>query len=133
MWFAEVLLALIVALILSFVLVGIFGQRRRGDEEFLAPPSIFLFLILFLATWAGGIWVEPFGPAAYGVVWLPFLLVGLIFAILLMAILPPLRRGGPPPPSEERDAAKVSAAALGGFFWILLVVLAVVIFARYVV
>jgi hypothetical protein len=56
MFIPEALIAAIVSLVLSglFVLVTRRGGRRTG--------LLWLFLILFLASWAGGVWLKPFGP-----------------------------------------------------------------------
>jgi hypothetical protein len=43
---------------------------------------------LFLATWAGGVWVVPFGPTHLGVTWLPFLLIEILLAVLIVALSP---------------------------------------------
>lgn len=77
---------LFVALIIGFLLTLIFatGFRRSGAW---ASAMIF-FILIFLATWAGGLWLVPFGPVVFGVYWLPFLMVGLIFALILAATTP---------------------------------------------
>ena len=94
MWFAELLFAFIIALIFSFLLLVVFGRGRRSDEEALWPGFIFLFFILFLATWAGGAWVTPIGPTVWGAVWLPFLFVGIAGALarVIRRVLRPTSR-----------------------------------------
>jgi hypothetical protein len=45
--------------------------RSGGSSTGLA----LFFLIIFLSTWAGGIWVHPVGGLVGGVHWVPFLAV----------------------------------------------------------
>ncbi len=127
MFFAELLLALIIAMLLSVTLIALFGRSRPGGEGFWAS-FFFFFMILFLATWAGGTWLVPFGPVAWGFVWLPYLVVGLVIALLLAVLLPSAK--GRRRSAEARAAA--SAGVMNGFFWALLLLLAVMVVTRYV-
>ena len=120
----ELFFALIVAFVLSvlFSLATRVGVRRTGFFWF--------FLIIFLGTWAGGIWVRPFGPSLWGISWLPFILSGLIF-VLILTISAPRR----PPRSRhetlsmlerierEKELEQATYITLSFFFWILLFVL----------
>ena len=79
----DVVFALIIALLLVLIFTIIFRAK---------PPdfgSVAFFLIVFLSSWAGGIWLTPIGPVSWGVYWLPFLLVGVMVALLLAAVHPP--------------------------------------------
>lgn len=115
---AEVIVALIVAALFT---AGMYWLvRRRGTE---AAPSglIVFFLIVFLATWAVGVWVTPRGPIAFGVPWLAFVVIGLVVA-LVAAAAPPVRSwrvpgaGGAPEPR-----------IVGPLLWILLAMLVLAI------
>jgi len=79
---AMVLLHAALALMLSGLSVAILtaGLRLRARR-----PLRSLFVVFFLATWAGGIWMAPFGPPIGRVYWVPFTLI----AILIAAVLPP--------------------------------------------
>jgi hypothetical protein len=128
MFFADLLLALAVALLLTAIFSA--GFRNRGPW---GAWWIFL-LVVFLATWAGGLWLVPFGPTVFDVAWLPFLFVGLIAALLLAAAVPPAR----PPRTygeavAEARAEEAAVAAFSIFFWVLLVGLAVAVIVSYVV
>ncbi len=79
MFLVHFLFAALVAVLLTAIFAA--GFRIRGPW---ANAAAF-FTILLLATWAGGIWHTPFGPPLWGVYWLPFLIVGLIFALMLAA------------------------------------------------
>ncbi len=118
------LLALIVSLIFAY------GFRRRG----LWPGYLLFFLIVFLFTWAGGVWVTPFGPKFAGVQWLPFLIVALIIAFLIAAAIPPSYSRPRTSESEDLRRARTREVSrfLGIFFWILVVILLAALIARYV-
>jgi hypothetical protein len=91
---------------------------------------LIFFGILFLTTWAGGIWVTPFGPILFDVPWLSFLLVGLFIALILTAISPPPRR--PRTAQEAAAYAEAEAAiAIDIFFWVLIAGLIVTILVAY--
>ena len=129
MFFAELLFAFVIALLMAGVLMALLGRGRPGAEG-LGVSFAFLFLVLFLATWAGGVWITPFGPPVWGIAWVPFLVVGIIVALLLAALLPPRRQPRESGAPEAETAA--GAAVLGGFFWALVLALAVVVIVRYV-
>ncbi len=107
------------------------AERRRG--------LFWVFLLIFLATWAGGIWLQPFGPVLWGVHWLAFLLIGIIVALVLAVT------GAHPGPrgrketikmlervEQEKKLEKATYVALGLLFWILFGVLVSAILVRYV-
>jgi len=133
MFILELLIAVGVSLILSalFVLATRRGGRRAG--------LVWLFLIIFLATWAGGVWLRPFGPTIWGIHWLAFVLAGL-FVLGILAIAAPQRapRGRHETldmlerVARERELDQVTYLTLGTFFWILLVALIIAIIVRYV-
>jgi uncharacterized membrane protein YraQ (UPF0718 family) len=77
---------LIFALAVGLVFAAIFSLifRRTGPWA-----SFFVFFIIIaLASWAGGVWLLPVGPPLFGVFWIPFLIFGFTFAILLAASAP---------------------------------------------
>ena len=127
-----------VSFIIAVVLTGLymFLTRKAGRRTGL----IWLFLFIFLGTWAGGIWLKPFGPTLWGIHWLAFLLVGLFMVLLLIIALP---RRGPRGRHEtldmldrierEKELEEVTYITLSIFFWILLAVLVIVIVLRYTV
>ncbi|MFW6154255.1 MAG: hypothetical protein ACOC95_03465 [Planctomycetota bacterium] len=126
MFIAQLLLALLLAVIFSIILAYPLGRRAPGPLEGL----LFFFLILFLAIWAAGAWVRPVGPAVYDVPWLVFLVVGLILSLILAAASP-ARRGAP-----EGDVVATSGAAalaLSAFFYVALLALLIAALVSYVV
>jgi cytochrome c oxidase assembly factor CtaG len=120
-----ILLSLFIALLFTLVFTVLFG--RRGPW---ASVAIF-FLVLFLATLGIGRYIRYMGPAAFGIYWLPFLLIGLLFSLLLAAALP---AGRVETREERRRAGKEegqSRVALDSFFWFLIVALVLLIVMSY--
>jgi len=127
MFFIELLLALVIAFTVSFIFA--FGFRRSG----LWPSFLLFFLIIFLFTWAGGVWLYPVGPTIKGVFWVPFLVMALLVALFMAAATP--RTYLPPRTSESRNLRQARRrevnAFLGLFFWILVAILIGAIAVRY--
>ncbi|MEJ2364011.1 MAG: hypothetical protein P8075_10990 [Deltaproteobacteria bacterium] len=128
----EFFVALLIALLAS-VPFG-FALRRRIPRR----GFFWFFLILFLATWAGGMWIGPFGPSFRGIFWLPFVLVAVLVGFFLAAIAPQR-----PPSSrietlemleeieKKRRLEKLTYISFGVFFWVALFALITVIIVRY--
>lgn len=129
MFFLDMIYALFFAVLLTAVFFGLF--RTRGPWASL----VLFFLVIFLASWAGGAWIAPFGPVLWGISFLPFLLVGLIIALMLAAAAPTQREESTVElvDRDERKRERAKAfAALSVFFWILIGVFVVLILSRYV-
>ena len=128
----EFFVALLIALLVS-VPFG-FALRRRIPRT----GFFWFFLILFLATWAGGMWIGPFGPSFRGIFWLPFVLVAVLVGFFLAAVAP-----RPPPSSrietlemleeieQKRKLEKLTYMSFGVFFWVALFALIAVIIVHY--
>lgn len=116
MLWADLLFALIVALIFTAVFAG--GLRRPGPWA----GWWWFFVIVLLAGMIAALWVEPIGPPLWGVAtWLPILWLALLFALLLAAASqppPPVQRR--PPAVEGEEAATAATVVIGAFFWLLL-------------
>jgi len=127
MFWKHFLFALVTALGLSAIFIA--GFRKRGPWD----NFLLFFAVVFLGSWAGGIWFSPLGPPMFGVYWLPFLIVGLIFALLLASIVSPFPQDttvqllGPGEKSPETRKRMV----LGVYFWLLIFALVVLIVTRY--
>ena len=134
MAFKEFLISLVVALVLCviFALVTRRKARRTG--------FVWFFLFVLMATWAGGVWIRPFGPAWGDVRWLQFLVIGLL-VVLMFALFAPLR-----PPrgrhetldqldeiAQQKELAKVTYITLGIVFWVILIIFILAIISRYVI
>ncbi len=123
----DILFAMVVAVGLTLI----FAKLLRN----VGPWALWwMFLLLvFLAAWAGGVWITPVGPQLFGRYWLPFLLAGLFFALLLAAAAPVS-----PPRTEEAaqlvaQAEEATSTGVSIFFWILLLALIVAIVVAYIV
>jgi len=125
MFITDLVVALIVATVFVAILGG--GVRRLPFGRIL----IGMFVVLFLVTWAGGAWLSPSPVGVVGGYLLPFIVVGLMIALLMTALIP----GHPPRTRGEalrRDDAKREVASFVNlFFWLLVIVLLVVIALRY--
>ena len=120
----HVIFALVIALTLS-IIFGIILHREEPRSGF-----FLFFLMIFLFTLAGGLWVKPFGPAILGVFWLPMITIGLFGALFLYYRAPRT----PPHNREEtiemlerikksRQLEKITFLTIDLLFWIMLVLL----------
>lgn len=87
MFVVEFVFALVISMLCAALLLPVTARTgyrlRHPDVE---PGSVFvILLILFLATWAGGIWLVPVGPRLWGVAWGSFVVVGLVIALVIAA------------------------------------------------
>ncbi|MEJ2168148.1 MAG: hypothetical protein P8X90_21720 [Desulfobacterales bacterium] len=133
MIFKEFLVSLAVALLVCalYVLATRSSVRRTGFG--------WLFLFVLLATWAGGVWLRPFGPALADIRWLQFLIVGLL-AVLLVALFAPFKapRGRHETLDQlqaiarRKELQQVAYITLGIVFWVVLVILLAAIVIRYI-
>lgn len=77
---------LFIALAIAFALSLLFSWLlKRGGPRSGFPV---FFLVIFLITLAGGLWLRPFGPLGLGVYWLPFIVVGIAGSLLLFLAAP---------------------------------------------
>jgi hypothetical protein len=95
-------------------------------------------LIIFVATWVGGTWLQPYSTASEEVRWLPFTAVGSLFAILVAVFglqNPPEGRHETLDKLEKiaraKEFEKLTFEVLKIAFWIFFLTLAVAIFLRY--
>lgn len=119
--------ALIVTAVLALLFIPLLTRRWRGDREGLARgegwAALLFFVLVFLASWAGGLWVRPVGPVFWGVSWLGFVLVGLAMALLLTS-LSPYHGGRTPAGPRAFEAAPLRVwSGSGAAFWLLVALL----------
>jgi hypothetical protein len=102
--------ALVVTLIITFILSAISKRPLRG--------LWIVFILLFLTTWSGQLWIAPIGPRLGGVAWIPLAGMALLFLFFLLAIIPKA-------PRVDSEGKEVDGplVALGIFFWIIIVLL----------
>ena len=127
-----------VAFIIALILTGLYMLLTRGAGR--RTGLIWLFMIIFLATWAGGIWLQPFGPTVWGIHWLSFLLVGVVIFLLLVIVFPKKTPRGRYETldmldriEQDKELKEVAYITLSIFFWILFAVLVAAIILRYII
>lgn len=125
---AEAVFALAVAFFLTVIFVAL-GLCARSWRRILV-----FFSLVFLAAWAGGIWITPVGPRFLGVYWLSFFVVGLIFALLQEALSASRKRSAPQDKVDELEAkeGREIEQVFDVFAFILLVAFIVVIVIGYI-
>lgn len=136
MFITELIIAFIVAVFFSVLLVFALGWERP-DRKGVIPTILYLFILIFLFTWAGGIWLTPMGPATWNISWLPFFIVGFIITLMLITLIPPRwrRRRSTIEVVEKKEDERIereTAKALNIFFWVLLIILVLTIMVHYV-
>ena len=132
--------ALLIAVLFTLPIVWLLGWRRPGAaaEESAVLSGLFLFTLVFLATWALTGWLTPWGPGVSGVPWL-LALIAAAFVALIVLVVSASPAYAPPPQSSatqggtpDLGAAASAGAELGGIegiglmFWVLVVLLLVV-------
>jgi hypothetical protein len=131
-----ILVDLLIALAVASFLAAVVFLLLRTTGPWASFPL--LFLALFLATWAGGIWLAPIGRPVGGVYWVPFLMAGIVFALLLAAVVPPERPEEQETTiellteAEKKARERTNRLAVGLLFWLFAGVLAIAILLRYV-
>lgn len=128
MFLFEFIIAFSIAVIFVLVLRALFGRRAPFGSVWI------LLLFLFLVTWAGGVWLIPFGPTLFDVAWLPYLVVGVFIAIVLATTVPP--EPTYPRTVEQAREEETTATVLAGltiFFWIAIIFTLIAILLAYLI
>lgn len=115
-------IAVLVAVLFTLPIVWLLGWRRPGaaEQESALLSGMFLFVLVFLATWALAGWLAPWGPAFSGVPWL-LVLIGAAFVALLVLVAAPAPRYATA--GDETGRLGEAAEGIGLMFWILVVLL----------
>lgn len=116
--------SLVIALSVSLIL-STFLRKQAPRAGF-----FFFFLMLFLITLAGGLWIKPFGPTIYGVFWVPLLIIGLFAGLFLYHSTPDRlprnrqeRMQRRQDQRETRQLEQLTYVTLDVFFWIIIFLL----------
>jgi hypothetical protein len=129
MIFIDFVFAVTIALLLVLLFSLAFQYRGPWNN------ALLFFAVVLMATWAGGVWLSPIGPAVGGFYWLPFLVAGLVVSLLLAATAIPSKPESTVElvdPTERRARRWAAGTALGIAFWVLMMLLLAAVFARYV-
>ncbi|MCW3075469.1 MAG: hypothetical protein JWO32_78 [Bacteroidetes bacterium] len=119
----EIVASLLVALVITVFFSGVLKHKGPWGAVWL------VFVTIFLASWAGYLWINPFGPMVMGVSVMPIFVVGLIFAFILAAVTVPT-----PVKKKElvtEEEVSPTTVAIGIFFWIVLLILIIAIATGY--
>jgi len=132
MIFAEFILSFVIALILSIGFAVL--TRKRGKRQ----GFWWLFLLIWVATWAGGVWLRPIRPTVGGSDWYQFLIAGLIFVGLIALFIPSRPPHGRIETLEKlvemrrgRVIEQATYITLGVLFWLILIIFIAAILIRY--
>lgn len=121
----DFLIALVIALFFTIVLV-VSGQKHRSWKRIIT-----IFLIMLFASWAGGVWITPVGPAFLGIYWVSFLIVALILALIMETISALHAVPEDIDKRETREKEKSLEILISASFLILLIVFMIVIIIGY--
>ncbi len=132
MFLGQFLAALLNAFVWSLLFAWIVGKRGSGIGFFS------YFVMVFVLTWAGGLWLKPFGPPVLGVHWVPFAVLGFVIALFIATFT---RREPPKSRKEtlemldeiahERTLERIARSYVNVFFWVVTAVAVVAIVLRY--
>jgi len=78
----DLFVAMTSGLVLVWMVFLLFGTRGPWSSLW------WFFLVVSLFSWAGGIWLVPFGPQWRGRGWLPIICMGILISLLLAAASP---------------------------------------------
>lgn len=119
---------LLTAFVIAIILVAIFSVafNKRGPWG----SAWSFFLVLFLGIWAISLWIRPLGIyAIWGMEWLSAMVIGVMLALLLVAVIPPESTGTPTAIEGSLPEEKKAVAVMGVFFWVLLFLFLIIIIA----
>ena len=118
-------LSVAVSVILTLVLLRFVHAHGPWRKPMTFP------LVIFLFAWAGGAWVAPGLSGGWVTYWIPFVLVGLVTAVLIVSVSPrhDLRSQEDVREFEREQTAVLLSVTL--LMWILLGLGAAAIIAAY--
>ena len=133
MFISDLLTAFFVATFLSCVVFAVFRREKNAGQ------FVWFFFFMLLVTWAGGIWVRPFGPKIGQTHWVSFVIIGIINVLIFITV----SRKKPPSNrhetldmldriEKEKEFEKITFFSLSTFFGLLLAILIFAIIFNYV-
>ncbi len=125
MIFGDFLIALVIAMFFTIVL-AVSGQKHRSWKRIIT-----IFLIILLTSWAGGVWINPVGPAFLGIYWISFFIVALILALIMETVSTLHAMPSKIDNKETRKKEETLEILLSVSFLILLIVVIIVIITGY--
>lgn len=122
----EFLIALIIALFFTTIL-AVSGKKHRTWKR-----VITIFLIMLFASWAGGIWITPVGPAILGIYWLSIFVVALILALIMETVSAMHASPSDVSKKETKKEEETLEVLISTSFLILLIIFIIVIVIGYI-
>jgi hypothetical protein len=124
---SDILFSFILSLIIAIVFAV--GFKNKGPWGTIWA----FFLLIFLAVWAASIWVSPVGPLLMGYSIIPVAIVGVVFALIVVASAPPdsiqtMRE------NKALDISMGEKPALNSYsvyFWLVMAILVLIIVFGY--
>jgi small-conductance mechanosensitive channel len=114
-----------VALVTAFLLTLLFSKSFRNKGPF--GGLLLFFLIIFLSTWSGQLWIHPVTKPIFGVDWGLLIFTAIVFSVMMMALSAPASKSMP----HEKPVNQEAGIAIGLFFWILIILLIVAVASGY--
>ncbi|MBA3901758.1 MAG: hypothetical protein H0X62_16415 [Bacteroidetes bacterium] len=124
----EILIVLIISLFVASIFYYIFKSK--------GPARLFMFfIVVFLASWAARLWIMPIAPGFLVLQWLPVLIVGIIFALILSVPMSTSNTSEKLIGNESKVKLNQdqTSYAISGFIWILLAILLLSIMVGYII
>lgn len=125
----HVLFAVLAAIAFTAILLAI--GRGNAYESGGWGAALILFAVLFLTSWAGGIWLHPLGPELFGAPWMPFVLTAFVVTMLVAAMSPVRRSRGQVEARQAAVAEEVVGTTVSAFLWIFAICLIAAITLHY--
>jgi hypothetical protein len=128
--------AFLYTVLLSVLLLSLLGWRHPSMSRHYAAPLALLVVILFLAGWAGQLWLSALTKSTDLAGAVPFLIASGILALMILGAVPALRRPpAPTAPVQKQDAVPTPSGIVvsGVVFWVLLVVLVALVGIGYLI
>jgi hypothetical protein len=117
------------ALVFALIFNGILYATADTSER---VPFFTTLPALFLPLWALALWLPPFGPTLFGVMWLELFVLGLLLSLFIAAVTSAVV---PRAPVDEfgQNVARVGARGrVNAFLWIFAAGILILIAAGYV-
>jgi hypothetical protein len=116
---------ILATLITAFLLTVLFARSFSNKGPF--GGLLLFFLIIFLSTWSGQLWVNPVTEPVWGVDWGLLIFTAIIFSVMMMALSAPISK----PSGGEPAVSQGAGITIGLFFWVLIILLVVAVASGY--
>ena len=135
----DFIFSIIIAMLISFI-ASLIISRKGPRKGFLG-----FFFLIFLGTWAGGVWSRAFGLTGMMQSWLPFLLSAIAAAVIFSLIMPKQPKIGRKSVLErkstleiledieqQREVQELTYISINVIFWVVALLLFAAIILKYI-